>query len=257
MKITLAFVALVLGWAGAARAQPTSPSCQSFDRASAAAPPLVRSWLAHSGDAHVIVCTPRGVGETSEAEPLYSGESGVSRHGTLCSYLSHGLIRVGSGAGSRLQLYERGDAVGMALADGDCPPPHPAAAGGRYTATYDLSAADFVAIMQLWAAAAASPERFDHELNCCDARSGSPAAANTALAAQTRQRLRSAIESGRMKIAPVLRILRISGHPIRHRYALFVSDPDGRGAGGPLFVIYLSKALGRAYHITAIADAAS
>jgi hypothetical protein len=258
VKIALAVVAVVLGWVGAARAQPASLYCQTFTRASAAAPEIVRGWLARSSDDHVIVCTPHGPGAETDATPLYTGESAVTKRGTLCSYSSHGLTKVGTGAASRLQRYERADAVGMALAGGDCPAPPAAAAGERYTTTYDLSPAAFVQIMEFWAAAAASVQSFDRELACCDVRGGSTgAAADTAVATATRQRLRVAIEAGRMKTATVTRIVRISGRGMRRRYALFVADPDSRPAGSTVYVIYLSRWLGGPYHITGVTDAAS
>jgi hypothetical protein len=253
--VNLAALVLVLGGvdAEAPQAPPAPPPCQTFTRASPAAPEVVRGWFAHSSDEHVIVCAVAGA--APDAAPLYTGESGLTRHGTLCSYSSHGLIRVGTGAASRLQRFEQGEAVGMALAGGDCPAPHATATAERYTMTYDLSPAAFVSIMQFWAAASDSAQSFDHQLACCEAGGGS--AAGAALAAATRSRLRAAIGVGRMKAAGVTRIVRISGRGMRHRYALTVPDPDSRPAGATVYVIYLSKWLAGPYRITGITNAAS
>jgi hypothetical protein len=251
----MAVVLLLLGAmdAQALRAQPAELPCQTFTRASPAAPDVVRDWLAHSSDDHVIVCTAAGVAQ--DVAPLYNGESGVTRHGTLCSYSSHALIRAGSGAASRLQRFERGEAVSMALAGGDCPAPHASTTEQRYTTTYDLSPAAFVSIMQYWAAAVDSTQSFDRELTCCGAGEGS--AAGTALAAETRTRLRAAIAAGRIKAAGVTRIVRFSGRVLHRRYALTLPDPDSRPAGATVYVIYLSKWAAGPYHITGITHAAS
>jgi hypothetical protein len=256
----LAIVFVLLAGVGATRAQAAPPAplpCQTFTRASAAAPQLVRGWLARSGDDHVIVCGAAGAG--ADAAPLYAGESGLSRRGTLCSYASHGLIRVGDGAAGRLQRLEGGDAVSMALAAGGCPAPHAAAAAEPYTTTYDLSPAAFVAIMAFWAAAADSVQGFDREFPCCDDDDEGAATpgAGTALATETRRRLREAIEAGRMKAAGVTRIVHISGRLLRRRYALTVPDPDARPPGSTVYVVYLSKWPGRPYRITSITRAAN
>ena len=258
MKVALAIVALLAAWPLASRA--ASPSCETFTRSSATAPAMVRAWLAGSTDVDVRICTMPpatgaatargGVAATPGAEdltPVYSGESAVVRDGTVCSYSSHGLIGAGSGAKRRLQRYERGETIGMALAGGDCPAPHPAAGEAPYVTTYELSPAAFVSIMQLWGAIAASPAAFDRE-TCCEARSGS---------AEVRRRLRAGIEAGRMRSAHVARIVRLSMTVLHRRYALFVVDPDARPTQPPFYVIYLSRRLGGPFHITGIADAPS
>jgi hypothetical protein len=258
VKTGMAVVLLLLGAVGAQalRAQPAALPCQTFTRASPAAPDVVRDWLAHSSDDHVIVCTAADVAQ--DALPLYTGESGVTKHGTLCSYSSHGLIRAGSGTASRLQRFERGEAISMALAGGECPAPHATATEQRYTTTYDLTPAAFMSIMQYWAAAVDSAQSFDRELVCCGAGDGSAAAAaGTALAAETRTRLRAAIAAGRIKAAGVTRIVRFSGRGLRRRYALTLPDPDSRPAGATVYVIYLSKWAAGPYHITGITHAAS
>lgn len=256
-KIAPLVLALLLAPCGAARAQVTQASCQTFTRTSSSAPDLVRRWLARSTDDHVTVCTRTGSGAEADTVPLYSGESGVTRQGAVCSYSSHGLTRVGTGAATQLRRYERSDALAMAVAGGQCPQPHPAAAAQRYTETYDVSPAAFVSIMELWAAAAASAQTLDREI-CCEGRSAPSGAARNALAASAiGRRLRAAIDAGRMKSAPATRIVRISGLALRRRYALFLVDPDAQPAGSTLYVIYLSRWVAGAWHITGVADAAS
>ena len=253
-KIAAVVLVLLLAPCGA-RAQVMPPSCQSFTRSSSAAPDLVRRWLARSTDDHVTVCTRTGSGIPADAAPLYSGESGVTRQGAVCSFSSHGLTRVGTGAATQLRRYERSDAVAMAVAGGQCPQQHSAAQ--RYTETYDVSPAAFVSIMELWAAAAASAQTLDREI-CCEGRNApSTAARDTLAAAATGKRLRAAIEAGRMKSAPVIRIVRVSGLAMRRRYALVVVDPDAHPAGSAYYVIYLSRWLAGAWHISGVADAAS
>jgi hypothetical protein len=247
--------ALVCACGAGAEAQPLGEPCQSYTRASAAAPEVVRGWLAHSSDEQVLVCpqaAPRGAEEPGN--PAYFGESALRRRGAVCSYSSHGLTRIGAGAAAHLESYERGEALAMAFAGADCPPPRAPSAATPYTATYDVSPSAFVAIMRFWAAAAAHTEDFDRELGRT-ARGGSEPEASAALGARTR--LRAAIEGGRMQAAAVTRIVRISGFGLRHRYALFVADPDSRPPGSTLYVIYLSKWPTGPYHITGIADAAN
>ena len=247
MTPTLALLTLLL--ASSEAAPPAAGSCQSFTRASPSPPPFVRDWLARSGDARVVACTPSAA---DAAAPLYTGESAVSRHDAVCSYRSHGLVKVGGGAAARLERYERGDALLMALADNDCPPPHGAAAGRPYVTTYDISPAAFVAIMRLWTELAASTEAFDRA--CCEPGGTRAGAALPPAAAETRRRLRAAIDGGRMQTAAVARIVRISGSPLRRRYALFVADPDRPADQPGFYVIYLSKRVRGPYQLTGIAD---
>ena len=229
-----------------ARAPAAEPGCQSYTRASADAPELVRAWLAHSSDVYVRVCRPAG--SDGAAVPFYSGESAVAHEGEVCSYASHALTAAGSGSRRQLRRYERGDERRMALAAGLCPAP-PAA----YTETYDVSAPAFVALMHLWNEASASARSFDAE--CCEGRGAGERAPPAAAAAAAR--LRTAIAAGRLKGAAVLRIVRLSGGATLHRrYALFVADPDRAPQQSTLYVIYLSRWIGGTWHISGVADAA-
>jgi hypothetical protein len=259
VRIALATVAAwLLAWAGAARAQPALPSCQTFARGSADTPAIVADWLARSSDDHVVVCAAAaGEGGAPQAPPAYTGESTVVKHGPLCSYSSHGLSRAGSGGASRLERYERGDAVGMTLAGGDCPAPHAADSAPRYTLTYDVTPTAYESITTFWSAVASSAEALDRATDCCGARGGTGAAApGSALVAETRARLRVTVAAGRMRSAAVTRIVRTSGRGMRHRYALFVTDPDSRPGAPSVYVIYLSKWPFGPYHIIAITTAA-
>ncbi len=241
--IAAMLIALAAG-AVPARAAAAEAPCQSYTRASAGVPELVRAWLAHSSDVYVRVCTPAGA--DAAAAPLYSGESAVAHEGEVCSYASHALTVAGSGSRRQLRRYERGDAQRMALAAGPCPPP-PAA----YTETYDVSAPAFVAMMHLWSVASASAHSFDAE--CCEGRGAGERAPAAAAAAA---RLRTAIGAGRLKGAAVLRIVRLSGATLHRRYALFVADPDRAPQQSTLYVIYLSRWIGGPWHISGVADAA-
>lgn len=272
MNIALSFAALLLAWTGAAQAQtapsaapaaapPTAPPaappvCQSFARSSAAAPEIVRGWLARSGDDHVRVCSPQAPGSDTSGATLYTGESAVTRSRSVCSYSSHLLTRMGNGAGSRLQRFESAEGTGMAIAGGGgCPAPHSAPAE-LYTMTYDLTPAAFESIMAFWATAGASAAAFDHELACCTVRGSAAAAPPSAAASATVARLRAAIATGRMQTAAVPRIVRLAGRGVRYRYALFIADPDSRPLGATVYVIYLSKWLAGPWRISAITDVA-
>jgi hypothetical protein len=234
-----------------ARAQATGDSCQAYGGASAAAPAIVLEWLKRSGDERVMVCNPPAV--PLEAPPRYRGESAVSRHGAVCSYSSHGLAKVGSGAAARLQRYERGDVVHMALAAADCPPLPAANGTDPYTATYDVSHAAFAAIIALWRIAAAATAGFDR---ASSADGGGPGSAPTATSAAVRARLRAAIAAGKMQTAPVIRIVRISGTLLRHRYALMVTDPEQGDSEAAMYVVYLSKSYPGPWRITGVVAAA-
>ena len=257
MKTLVTAAALLLGAAGAARGQPAPLSCQSFARGSPGTPEIVREWLSRSPDDHVIVCSAPAREGATDAAPTYTGESAPVQRGVLCSYSSHGLTRVGSGAAGRLQRYERGDAVGMTLAGGACPAPHAADSAQRYTMTYDLSPAAFESVITFWATVAASAESLDRAMSCCEARAGAEGAPSSAVAAETRRRLRAAIAAGRMRAAAVTRIVHTGGRGIHHRYALFVADPDSRPGASSVYVIYLSKWAVGPYRISAITDVAS
>jgi len=247
---TLALLALLLASSDAA--PPAARSCQSFTRAGPHSPQFVRDWLARSGDERVLACTPPAA---DAAAPLYTGESAVARQGAVCSYHSHGLVKVGVGATAHFERYERSDALRMALADGECPAPHSAAAGRDYVTTYDISPQAFVALMRLWADLTASTAAFDRACGgpypCGRAHQG---ASPSPVAGDTEKRLRAAIDSGRMQTAAVARIVRMSGSPLRRRYALFVVDPDRPADQPGFYVIYLSKRLRGPYQLTGIAD---
>ena len=203
------------------------------------------------------VCTPQAVGSDPQGATLYTGESAVTRSRSVCSYSSHLLTRVGTGAASRLQRFESAEGVGMAIhGSGACPAPHSTPAE-LYTVTYELTPAVFESIMAFWATAAASAGAFDHELTCCTVAGSAAAAPASAAASATRERLRAAIAAGRMRAAAVTRIVRLAGRGVRHRYALFVADPDSRPAGTTVYVIYLSKWLGGPWRISNITDVAS
>ena len=222
-------------------ARAAEPACQSYTRASSAAPELVRAWLAHSSDVNVRVCLPAGA--DAAAVPLYRSESAVAHENGVCSYASHALTAAGSGGRRQLRRDEHGDAQRMALATGPCPAPPQA-----YTETYDVSAPAFVAAMHLWNEASGSARIFDAEW-----RDGHGAGERATPAAT---RLRTAIGAGRLKGAPVLRIVRLSGATLRRRYALFVADPDRAPQQSTLYVIYLSRWIGGPWHISGVADAA-
>jgi hypothetical protein len=247
---TLALLTLLLASSDAVPPEPAG--CQSFTRASANSPPFVRDWLARSSDERVLACTPPA---GDAASPLYTGESAVARQGAVCSYHSHGLVKVGGSAQAHLERYERSDALRRALADGDCPAPHTAAAGRDYVTTYDISPQAFVALMRLWAELTASTAAFDRACGgpytCGRAHQG---AAPSPVAGDTQQRLRAAIDNGRMQTAAVARIVRMSGSTLRRRYALFVVDPDRPADQPGFYVIYLSKRLRGPYQLTGIAD---
>lgn len=238
---TTAAAALVVLAALAVPARSAEPACQTYTRASPAAPELVRAWLAHSSDLNVRVCLPAGA--DAAAVPLYRSDSAVAHENGVCSYASHVLTAAGSGARRQLRRDEHGDAQRMALATGPCPAPPEA-----YTETYDVSAPAFVAAMQLWSEASGSTRTFDAQWR------EDPGAGKRATAAATR--LRTAIGAGRLKGAPVLRIVRLSGATLRRRYALFVADPDRAPQQSTLYVIYLSRWIGGPWHISGVADAA-
>ena len=256
MALVLALGTLLLAGESAASRPPATavPVCQSYARSSLAAPEVVRLWLEHSRDDHVLVCEPQAAG----VEPLYTGESAVTKGAGVCSYAAHFLTRTGSGSASRLQRYDRSEAVGMAaVGDGACPPPHEPGTAQRYTMTYDLTPATFDSLMAFWGAAATSAAHFDRDLACCGTGGGAAAADAGSLAANAvRLRLRAAIVAGRMQAAAVTRIVRVAGLGLHRRYALLVVDPDSQPAGTSVYVIYVSRFLRGAWHISGLSDVA-
>lgn len=221
-----------------ARAQAApGPACQSFTRNSAEAPEIVRRWLAHSNDDHVLMCAHQT--EETAAAPTYFAESRITHEGQVCSYSSHVLVAFGNGPKRALHRYEHGDSVYMALAAEPCPAAH---GSGAYTETYDLSAAVFEALMRQWAAAAASVHGYQL---ACPSCSGASA-----------QRLHAAIEAGRMRRAPVMRIVRIPGAGLSRRFELFVADPQRAAGDSTLYVVYFERWLAGPWHLSGVADTA-
>jgi len=234
---------------------PAAASCQSYGRESPAAPEMVRAWLAHSRDDHVLVCTPQPQRGGSGAEPQYNGESAVTKSGGVCRYATHLLARTGAGRMTRLQRYDATEAVAMAAAGAAaCPPPHDAAMPKRYTLTYDLTAATFESLMAFWGAASSSAAMFDRALACCGVGGDAPAS-GTATENAKRLRLRATIAAGHMQSAAVIRIVRLAAHGLNHRYTLFIDDP-GSAAGARIYVIYVTRLLNGPWHISGISDAA-
>jgi hypothetical protein len=257
MVATLALLTLLLASASSAAPQPAQAPCETLTRASTAAPALVSAWLTRSTDERVLVCPQPGA-PSGGAAPLYFGEGAVTHHGTVCSYLSHGLAIEGSGAASRLRRIERSEAVAMTLSGDDCPLPH---AEAVYVMTYDVSRRAFAAIMELWSrfsvpAALASPERQPQV--CCNLSAKSAAAPGNPATAAVLERLRAAAEDGRLKGSGVRRIVRLPGSALRRRYALFVKDPDrlkDRPAQQPgMFVIYVQKRLRGPYEVSDVGE---
>jgi hypothetical protein len=71
--------------------------------------------------------------------------------------------------------------------------------------------------------------------------------------AETNARLKAAL-GARANGARVMRIVRIPGSVLRHRYALFVKAPDTPAGTGSQYVIYVDKSLRGPYDITAFAE---
>jgi hypothetical protein len=257
MVATLALVTLLSAAGPSAAARPAQAPCQTFTREAPTAPSLVRAWFADSADERVLVCAQPGTPAT--APPLYFGEGSVTRHGTVCSYLSHGLTTMGSGGARRLRRIERSEAVAMALADQDCPVPHTAAAPDVYVMTYDVSRRAFAGIMELWlrfTAPGASPEQ--QPPMCCRLSTRSAAAPGHPETAAILKRLQAAAQDGRLKASGVARIVRLPGSALRRRYALFAKDPDkvkDRPPGQPgMYVIYVQKRLRGPYEMSGLGE---
>jgi hypothetical protein len=233
---------MLLGAPAAAAASPAPApvpiACQTFTRNSGTPPPLVHAWFAHSADERVRLC-PQSAAPAGEATgPLYFGEGPVAHHGAVCSYPSHVLALIGNGAAAHLQRYEQTEARQMALSGAQCPVPH--AGAHEYVETYDVSAAAFVAIMRLWSETSAA------------IAAGEPTAVD-ATGAEVRKRLEAALGPGHNAGATVIRVVRIPGSVLRHRYALFITIPE-RAATASLYVIYVDKSLRGPYWISAFAE---
>jgi hypothetical protein len=255
MVTTLSLVTLLSAAGPSVAAQSAPTLCQTFTREAAAAPPLVRAWLAESGDQRVRICPQPGA--TGGEARYYFGEGAVGRRGAVCSYLSHGLTTIGDGAARRLRRIERSEAVAMALADHDCPQPHPAAAPDLYVMTYDVSPTGFAAIMELWLELIAAGPPINPNLICCALGSASRgASAGSPAAVANLKRLQAAVEDGRLQKTGITRIVRLPGSALRHRYALFVKDPDQeRPVGQPgMYVIYVQKRLRGPYQVSDLGE---
>lgn len=242
MTATVALLMLLLPAASTvASPAPTSAptACQTFTRNSATLAPLLRAWFAHSSDERVRLCpqSPAAAGEDTAA--VYLGEGAVAQHGTVCSYPSHVLARIGSGSGEHLQRQEGTEALEMALAGAQCPVPH--AGTHDYVETYDVSTAAFASIMRLWSQTSAA------------IAAGTPTAVD-ATGTDVRKRLEAALSPGHSGGAVVNRLVRIPGSVLHHRYALFIKVPERAGDAGPLYVIYVDKNLRGPYWISAFAE---
>ena len=242
MTATVALVMLQLASATAVASPVAAPApiaCETFTRSSATLPPLVRTWFAHSSDERVRRCPQSPVPAGDDTAPIYFGEGPVAQRGTVCSYPSHVLRRMGSGAGAHLQRYEQTEALQMALAGPECPVPH--AGAHHYVETYDVSAAAFVAIMRLWSDTATA------------IAAGAPTAVD-ATGGPVRKRLEAALGPGHAAGADVMRVVRIPGSVLRHRYALFIKVPERAADTAALYVIYVDKNLRGPYWISAFAE---
>jgi hypothetical protein len=254
---TVVLLTLLLAPAAADAAHaPAAPSCQSFSRDAQSAPPLVRAWFTASADERVVMCPQSATAAGAAAVPLYFGEGAVSRHGEVCSYLSHGLTLIGSGAAARLERYERSEALDMALAGaGGCPQPHGTADTPPYVETYDIAPAAFASIMRLWSAATAALAARPNE-QCCSghAAAAQPHAAEGRIAPEAREHIEAALGPDHMLSTTITRIVRIPGSVLRHRYALFLSVADPAGVSAALYVVYVDKPLRGQYEITAFTE---
>jgi hypothetical protein len=127
----------------------------------------------------------------------------------------------------------------MALAGAACPVPH--ADTHDYVETYDVNAAAFASIMQLWSQTSAA------------IASGAPTAVDAA-GAEVRKQLEAALRPGRSNGAAITRVVRIPGSVFHHRYALFIKVPERAADTVPLYVIYVDKNLRGPYWISAFAE---
>ncbi len=262
MTAIVVLVTLLLAPAASSEAEaPAAPAaCQSFSRSTQPLPPLVRKWFARSPDERVMVCPQTAAPGNEAAAPLYFGEGAVTQRGAVCSYLSHGLTRAGSGDTAHLERYEHSEALAMALAGADCPRPHAAAAAAAYVETYDVSPAAFVGIMRLWSATSATLAPAASGPSCCAAHGGAAATApglGSAAGARMTPEARAGLETigpGRVGSASVTRIVRIPGSVLRQRYALFLKVPGTSSGNSALYVAYVDKSLRAPYEITAFAE---
>jgi hypothetical protein len=236
VRVTATVVLVSLLLAPAANGGAAAPAaCETFTRGTVTPPPLVHDWLTHSGDERVVMCPQPGAPGTT----LYFGEGALTQHGTVCTYPRHGLTLAGTGAAARLQRYDRSEALAMALAGPECPPPHAPTSAQGYVETYDISTSTFVGIMRLWSSIATA--------------SAAASGARAGTVAGTRARVQAALGS-RTSEATLSRIVRIPGSVLRHRYALFLKVPDASSGASSQYVIYVDKSLRGPYEITAFAE---
>ena len=269
MSVSVVLSMLLLAPAGSGAASPPPASaCQSFGRDAQTMPPLVREWFAQSADQRVLVCPQSAAGTQGTEAAAYFGEGAVTQRGGVCSYLSHGLTLIGKGPAARLQRYERSEALAMALAGTTgCPAPHGDAGAAAYVETYDVSSEAFIGIMRLWSAATAALAA-DKE-HCCampadalGSASGAahpgaaapPRAAESRITPEARARLEAEIDPAHIGAASVMRIVRIPGSVLRHRYALFLTVPDATRGSPAAYVAYIDKSVRRPYEITDFAE---
>jgi hypothetical protein len=236
---TMVLVTLLLTPVASGNAAP-STGCKTYARGSEALPALVSEWFAHSPDERVVMCPQAGPSASEGATVLYFGEGGSTQHGTVCMYPRHGLTLAGSGAAARLERYDRSESLAMAIAGPDCPSPHAATSKQGYVETYDISTSTFLGIMHLWSSIVTAP-------------AAATAQGAKASAPETHARLQSALGT-RASGVTVMRIVRIPGSVLRHRYALFVKAPDAPAGAGSQYVIYVDKSLRGPYEITAFAE---
>jgi len=178
--VTATVVLLTLLLAPAASGNAAAPAgCEVWTRGSETLSPYVKEWFAHSTDERVVRCPQAAATEGADATALYFGEGGVTQHGTVCTYPRHGLTLTGRGAAARLERYDRSEALAMAFAGPQCPAPRAATSAQGYVETYDISAATFAGIMQLWSAiasaSAAAPAGADGARASVSMGTGAPA----------------------------------------------------------------------------------
>ena len=250
MTATVVLTLLLAPTASGSAAAPAA--CETYTRGSGSLPALVSEWFAHSPDERVVMCPQAGAARGEGATALYFGEGGLTRHGTVCTYLRHGLTLAGSCTAAHLERYDRSEALAMALADPQCPPPHAPTSRQGYIETYDISTSTFVGIMRLWSATATSPAGRACAATASRGCSSGPDGARASVG-DTHARLQAALGK-RVSGASVTRIVRIPGSVLRHRYALFVKAPDAPAGAASQYVIYVDKTLRGPYEITAFAD---
>jgi hypothetical protein len=252
--VTAAVVLVTLLLApGASGSAVPAAACKTYARSSETLPALVGEWFSHSLDERVVVCPQASSSASEGTAVLYFGEGGLTQHGAVCTYPRHGLTLTGSGAGARLERYDRSEALAMTSAGPDCPAPHAPTSAQGYVETYDISTSTFLGIMRLWSAIASPPTAAACGAATASRECNSGSGGRSAPAAETHARLQAVLGT-RASGATVTRIVRIPGSVMRHRYALFVKAPDTPGGTGSQYVIYVDKSLRGPYELTAFAE---